>query len=277
MSRPVRRLVMLLLAVLATLTLRTAAAHDFRVFTVVQDLSATDESGRPPVVARAATLFHAGKVYDYVDAADEVTVFEPTQRRFRILSPSRGLVASVEFDEINQLLKIAREETEKQAAALTGADPESVKAAALLRFQLAPRFEEAFDDGGGTLTLDGGPLRYEVRTTDAGRAGVAAAYLEYADWAARLNYLLHPGPVLPEPRLALNEALAAKGRLPILVTLRADASPPLHLRAEHRTTLELNARDRGMIHQWETQLKSGATRQVTLRDYQRAVLTAEAR
>ena len=275
MLRCVCRFLLVLLAVLATLTLRTATAQEFRVFTVVHDLGAADEGERPPVVARAATLFHAGKVYDYVDAADEVTVFEPTLRRFRILSPSRGIVATVQFDEINQLLKIARESTEKHTATLPAADPEAAKTAALLRFQLAPRFEESFDAETGALTLDGGPLSYAVRTADPGRPGIAAAYLDYADWACRLNYLLHPGPVLPEPRLALNGVLRTKDRIPTNVTLRADAPLAPHLKADHSISLELNARDRSMIHQWESQLKAEATREVTFRDYQRTVLTAQ--
>lgn len=271
-----RRFVLALLAILATLTLRTAVAQELRVFTVVYDLAAKNEGERPPVVARAATLFHAGKVYDYVDAADEVTIFEPTQRQFRVLSPSRGIVATVAFDEIRQLVNIARDETEKQAATLPAASPGDSEAASLLHFQLSPRFEETFDTETGLLKLDGGALSYEVRTADPGRPGVASTYLDYADWACRLNYLLHPGPVLPEPRLGLNDSLRSKNRIPTSVQLQTAGVPHLHLRAEHTTSLELNSRDRGMIHQWESQLKSDTTRVVTLRDYQRTVLTAQA-
>jgi hypothetical protein len=276
MSRVVRRVVTVLLAVLATLTLRTVAAQEFRVFSVVHVLSAAVVGQRPPVVARATTLFHAGKVYDYVDAADEVIVYEPTARRFRVLNTSRGLVASVELDEIRQLLKIAREEAERQAAALAR-DPGAAKTGTLLHFQLDPKFEEAYDEAAGLLSLAGGPVRYTVRATDPKRPGVANAYLDSADWICRLNYLLHPGVMLPESRLALNRALREKQRLPELVELRADAASPIHLRAEHSLHFELNSQERNWIHQWESQLKSKTLREVPLREYQRVVLAARSR
>jgi hypothetical protein len=276
MSRP-RRWFGLFLTLALSLALRHAAAQEFRVFTVVYDVAAAEADQRPPAVARAATLFHAGKVYDYVDAADEVTVFEPTERRFRVLSPSRGLVATVEFDEITHHLKIARDETQKHLTTLSPQSPGAVETAEFLRFQLAPRFAESFDSESGSLTLEGGPLRYEARTAAPQQPRIAAAYLDYADWACRLNYLLHPGALLPEPRIALNESLRSKGRLPAAVILQTRGTPLIHLRAEHTIALELNSQDRGLIHQWESQLRATATRHVTLRDYQRAVLTAQAR
>lgn len=253
----------------------SAAAEDFRIFTVVYDLSALQQpDGKSPVAARAVTLFHAGKVYDYVDAADEVIVLEPTERRFRILAPKRGLVATAAFDEIKQRLNVAREETRRYAATLTGAEPDSEMTAALLAFQLDPRFEETFNPKDGTLKLAGGPLSYVARTADPQRPGVTSAYLDYADWVCQLNYLLHPGPVLPEPRLSLNRSLRSKGRLPESVELQSESIRSLHLRAEHTINFGLNSQDENMIFQWESQLKSEATRQVPLREYQKTVLAA---
>lgn len=267
------------LAALATLSVcRPCGAQEFRVFTAVSDLSNVAEDGRPRVVARAATLFHAGKVYDILDSANEVIIYEPTKKQFQVLQTSQGIVTTVALDEIRQLLRIAREETERQAERLAGnPDPAAVQAEALLRFQLDPRFQETFDESKRQLSLDGEVLRYDVRTIDPGRPGVAAAYLEYADWVHRLNYLLHPGAILPEPRLALNQSLLAKERLPEAVEQRVEIIPPIHLRAEHTLNFQLNAQDRSLIHQWETQLRSEATRQVPLREYRRATLTAQAR
>ncbi len=268
-ARPAASLIALLLVGSAC---HSADAQEFRVFTVVYDMSERTEAGRPPVVARAATLFHAGKVYDYLDSANEVIVYEPTERRFRVLSPSRGIVATVAFDEIRHLLKIAHEETQRESDRLAG-DPNHAQAAALLQLQLDPRFQESFDEPTRLLTLDGGALRYEARLVDPGRPGTVEAYLDYADWVHRLNYLLHPGLVLPEPRLALNQALRARGRLPESVEQRVLVTPPQHLRAEHSLNFQLNAQDRALIHQWESRLKGDSTRQVSLRDYQKAVLT----
>lgn len=261
----------------AFLASRAAEAEELRIFTAVYDLGAQKEPGeKPPVVARAITLFHAGKVYDYVDLANEVIILEPTARRFRILNPSRGLVATAAFDEIKSHLKVAREETRRHAATLSGTAPEAARMAALLTFQLDPRFEETFDEKSGTLELKSGPLTYTARTVDPGRPGVVEEYINYADWACQLNYLLHPSPVLPEPRLILNQALRARGRLPKSVELTCKALPS-HLRAEHSVNFDLNDHDQDLIFQWESQLKAEATRVVPLREYQKEILTARAR
>lgn len=253
-------------------TLATASAQEFRVFTVVKDLAGPAE----PV--RSLTLFHAGKVYDYLDGAGEVIIYEPTQQQFRLLKPSQGIVTTVAFGEIKHLLKIARAETEKQLATLDQrTDPDAVRAAAFLRFQLDPRFKESFDEATGTLTLEGGPFRYEVRTTDPGRPGVAKAYVEYADWVCRLNYLLHPA-VLPEPRLSLNRSLDARGRMPASVEQRVAITPAMHRQAEHTIHFDLNAEDKRLIHQWESQLQAETTREVPRQEYQkRTTLAAKAR
>jgi len=266
-----RPLVAALLACAAGITCREAAAQEFRVFTTVNDLAGSAD----PI--RAVTLFHAGKVYDHLDVGGEVIIYEPTKDQFRILNPARQLMTTAAFDEIQKGLKIAREETAREADRLDRiGDPESARAAALLRFQLDPRFEESFDEETGLLVLEGGPIRYEVQTVDPQRPGVAEAYLDCADWVCRLNYLLHPGPILPAPRVAVNQALRARGRLPESVELKVQIEPSIHRRAQHTTHFDLNSQDRSSIHQWETQLKT--VREVPLLKYQETVtLTAKAR
>lgn len=273
---PALRPAAMLFAIVA-LAMGSAEAEELRIFTAVYDLGAQKKPGeKPPVVARAITLFHAGKVYDYVDLANEVVILEPTERRFRILNPSRGLVTTAAFDEIKTHLNVAREETRRHIATLDGSDPDAAKMAALLSFQLDPRFEENYDEKSGVLELKSGPLSYTAWTVDPGRAGVSAEYIEYADWACQLNYLLHPSPVLPEPRLILNRTLKAKDRLPASVELTCQALPT-HLRAEHQVHFGLNDHDNDLIYQWESQLKAESTRIVPLREYQKTVLTARAR
>ncbi len=266
-----------LLTAMFALAVQEAEAEELRIFTAVYDLGAQKKLGeKPPVIARAITLFHAGKVYDYVDLANEVVILEPAARRFRILNPSRGLVTTAAFDEIKTHLNVAREETRRHVATLNGSDPDAAKMAALLSFQLDPRFEETYDEQSGVLELKSGPLSYTAKTVDPERPGVSAAYIEYADWACQLNYLLHPSPVLPEPRLILNRTLKAKDRLPASVELTCEALPT-HLRAEHQVHFGLNAQDSDLIFQWESQLKAEATRVVPLREYQKTVLTAGTR
>ena len=80
-------------------------AQEMRVYTTVRDLSAlaaNEPAERAPVISRSLTLFHAGKVSDYVDAAKEVTVFEPSHHRFTLLNERRRTVTNVAQDEVRQ-------------------------------------------------------------------------------------------------------------------------------------------------------------------------------
>src|SRR5690606_5890737 len=103
----------------------------------------------------------------------------------------------------------------------------------------------------------------------------AEVYLHYADWMARLNYVLHPHALYPEPRLKLNEVLRAHGKLPVEVELKSSIGLPIHLRAEHQIHWKLDATDRSLIHEWESLLKSSNTRQVTFQEYQRSLLVSK--
>ena len=86
-------------------------AQEMRVYTTVRNLrgSAVSED-RAPVVARSLTLFHAGKVYDYVEAAKELTIFEPAHHRFTLLSERRRVATEVTQDEVRQFLNLVEQE-----------------------------------------------------------------------------------------------------------------------------------------------------------------------
>ncbi len=268
-----------MLAVLLMVCLgRTAGAQEFRVYTQVYDEADTAkrsrDGGPPPIVTRSLSMFHAGKVYDYIEPVGEVTVFEPARRRFTILSTSREMTTTVEFDELKHLLKMARLETEKYLTQLDlQATKASQKAARSLRFQLAPRFQEQYDLDKKRLTLLSPYFRYDVGFAAARSNQIADEYLRYADWIARLNYVLHPRALFPEPRLALNRSLRRLGMIPVEVELHADVAGGVHLRAQHQIHWELNSKDRSLIHRWETMLRSKQSRRVTFHEYQRVVVT----
>ncbi len=258
--------------------MKPAAAQEFRVYTRIHDESQTAGSGEaataPPVVSRSLTLFHAGRVYDYIDGLGEVILFEPAHHRFTILSTRHVLATEVSFDEIRQMLKLARTETESHLASLQSSrNEEALAVIGPLRFQLDPQFQEKWDEAGNSVSLSGPYLSYSARTAPASDKGLATAYLDYADWTCRLNYVLHPGRLMPAPRLMLNQALREKDRLPVEVTLTAEVDQPMKYRAEHRLHWELDAKDRSLIHHWETLLKSDTLRKVTFREYQHEILS----
>lgn len=250
-------------------------AQEFRITTRVYNESSETGSGRAPVISRSLSLFHAGKVYDYIDTVDEIIIFEPAHHRFTILNTRRAMAAHVHFDEVKRLLKLRRSETQNYLSQLdTTGNPVAERVSSSLLFQMDPQFEEKFDAERNQLLLDGGLLRYRVECADHDSAEVVQAYLAYADWIARLNSVLHPQSLSPESRLALNASLRKLGKVPTEVELHAAFESDLHLRARHKFGWHLDRLDRSLIHKWETLLKDDALLWTTFPDYQLKLLTS---
>lgn len=258
--------IVLSLVVLCGTLCTAACAQEFRVYTRIYDETA--DSKTP--VARALTLFHAGRVYDFIASAGEVIIYEPMQDRFIVLNAKRQLKATVPTSEIGQLMTAARRVARQRVARLA-VQPGGKRTADMLAFQLDPKFREEFSREKKTLSLVDSRLKYEARLKFVDGKETAAAYREYADWVSRLNFVLHPRVLLPGPRLVLNEKLAAKQAIPVQVSLHVNARPQIHLRAEHQVHWSLDERDRSLINEWNRQLKSDQTREVSLREYQRTL------
>ncbi len=257
--------------------LSNASAQEFRVVTTVRDLRAP-QAGNSGVTT--LTLFRQSKVYDYIDSVGEVIVFEPAANRFTILNLRRSLATTVDFDEVRQLLGNRRPEIRNYVAALRkNNSSEAAAAAQWFEFQLNPRFVEAVAED--QLTLRSEKCTYRVQLAPTKNPEELERYLAYADWMARLNSVLHPNAMFPEPRLALNASLRRQKRMPIRVELAVSdsaealqSSPDLHLVAEHRISMNLESHDRSRITDWEAALASPRTTRTTFRRYQQAVLAA---
>ena len=253
----------------------TCAAQEFRVYTRVWDLNA----GEQPV-SRSLTLWHAGKIYDVIHSQGEVTILEPSQRRFTVINSDRGIQTSIDFDELKHLLQLAEDRLTQQIQALEAKPNTTKEFSNHLRFQLHPQFTKHYDAQQRRLSLESKPLTYEVRGQEGVSPETVAAYLDYADWACRLNFVLHPQPVFPTARLELNQQVRKLKLFPVEVRLRAQFDRPLQLKAEHELSWTLDNLDRDKIHHWESLLKNLKMQQVTLPEYQRAILnhtTAKAR
>lgn len=267
----------LLALVVAIFPLHPSFAQDFRIYTKVYDAGAA-QNVRPSVIGNSLSLFHAGKVYDHVESQheSEVIIFEPAQKQFTILSTSRSLATTVHFDEINHKLKVARGITEKHLETLiTQNPPVAEETLEKVQFPIDPSFTTTHDPSGMSLRCESNHLTYRVRLADVEEPKTSEVYLNYADWIARLNYVLHPHALYPEPRLALNGVLRSTGKMPVEVELISGIGMPIHLRAEHQIHWKLDATDRGLIHEWESLLKSSQTRHVTFQEYQRSVLVSK--
>jgi hypothetical protein len=234
-----------------------------------------------PVVGRSVSLFHAGKVYDYIDTIGEVTIFEPAQKRFTIMNGSRMIATQVDFDQITKLLKLTRFETQKRAKELEQSDDaKSKRTAKTLRFMLEPQFDVDFDRNQKSLNknlrLTGVSYRYEVKCASGKKPEIVDVYLRYADWIKKLNFCLNPLGGLPGPRLQLNRELQKRGLLPVEVKLSIEQ---MRIRAEHTIHWNLDRKDRQDIHRWDSRLNDPKMKMVSFGKYQNAIrnLTAKRR
>lgn len=252
------------------LTLCTARAlpQDMTVYTTIARVGGETEN---ETVGRSLTLFHAGKVYDFMEDAGELVVLDQRAGSFVILN-GNYTATRVEFDELNQFLKVADSETTSYIAELAQqAEGSTRQAQGWLQFQLKPQFQD--ETGSGSVIKLSSPLmRYDVATSPAPDPQLVQQYLSYADWAARLNFVLHPGSTFPAPRLALNQALRQKDVLPLSVTLTNKSAAPITLRAEHKYQWQLQQAEKAHIHKWERLLESKQLRWVSFHEYQQRLL-----
>jgi hypothetical protein len=196
---------------------------------------------------------------------------EPHAHRLTLLN-SNYTATRVEFSELLQFLKVAESESAEYILELSqNTDPASGRIRSLLQFQLTPQFREesATEE---RLVLHGGVMNYTVRTAAGADAQQVEQYLNYADWAARLNFVLHPGSSYPAPRLILNDALRRKEALPVTVELSSMSENRVNLTARHTYQWELQATDRSHIHKWTQLLESDKVRWVSFHEYQARLL-----
>lgn len=256
----------------------SAVAQDMRVYTTVSEV--TKGLSSPKVLSHSLTLFHAGKVYDYMEEAGEVVIYEPVHHRFVILGKN-FVAAEVPFTEVNHSLESTRTETTRMLDQLRQqADDKSMRVASLIQFQLEPAFKTSWDESHQRLTMAADPLQYSVRTAKIESPQFVRQYLDYADWTARLNFVLRPNAAFPAARLQLNESLRQEELLPTQVDLQlrqVQRAEPMRLRAEHQFSWEFQSVDRRHINHWERQLRSNEVRWITFYEYQQQLVAERTR
>lgn len=256
-------------------------AQDFKIYTPVFDMKAAETSPRAgqrpqrPIVARSLSYFHAGKAYDYIEAAEEVLIYEPHAERFTVLDNARGMATAVSFEELEQMVLEAETNARNHIHSSQLKDTEPSARLDMIEFQLQPSFQERFDRQNGSLVLQSPLMTYHVKCVKSDSPERVQFYLKYCDWMARLNFVLHPQSPLPGPRLTLNESLRKKGVMPENVTLQAAIGGGINLKAEHSITWKLDAIDRERIHQWQVQLEGREIQHVPFRKFREVQLTAK--
>lgn len=254
-------------------------AQGLRISTHVYDIAKADSRTPSQIVSSSLSLMHNGRVYDYVDSADEVLIFDIVEKRFSILNESRGMTTRITFDEIRHMMDGREPRTQEYIEELLASNkPSAQNIARSIQFQMNPKFSQTFDPMKGTLILSSPSFTYRVETRKWADPTQVERYLTYADWTAQLNSILHPGSLFPEPRMAVNAALRdLKDRMPISVELDMRPGDQLRLRAEHQLTQKISDDDHQRIARWEEVISSKSVKEVSFRNYQQAALISRSR
>lgn len=252
-----------------------ASAQEFRIHTTVTVKDPPPSSKDKPSIS--LTLFHAGKVYDYLESPEETVISEPAHSRFLVLSKRHNLATAITQDEIRRFLGLAQSHARDLIKDLQRQGTERQAAINAIEFQLVPEFEVRDDPKAKKLTLLSPHLRYDVSYVTPPLPEIAQTYLKAADWTAQLNSVLRPQALLPESRLRLNDELKKRKAIPIEVDLRINGDQPIHLNARHDWQWKLQGNDRKLIDSWETRLRQPDFRTIPFQEFQQQTLTASSR
>jgi hypothetical protein len=268
-GRPLGRIGFLLTLGIA-LASGTVHAQEQRVYTKVYALrpGTSDTRGLEPLL-RSTTLFHAGRAFDHIEASDEIVIFEPAHERFVLLDPAREAQTEITFAQIENLVHGATHRAKQfiqQAEARR--DTKEKDILKLVKCQLEPPFREQYDPAANTLSLECDAIRYTVATAPNADAAVVKQYARYADWTARLNFVLYPRASPPEPRLRLNAALSRLQLLPVRVKLEILSQPKSVRLAEHVFDSKLTTEDRRQLTLWDGLMRSGTLKTIPFSEFQ---------
>lgn len=244
----------------------TASAQGFTVYTTVR--AAVDGEVSGPVLSRSNTILHAGRSYDHMEEVGELVICDPTKRRITLIHKGE-LGTRLAFEELAQYVNVGRNETEKYAREITNT-PGGVEVSEALKFQLLPAFEKKLIEN--RLSLTGTHWRYDVDLAQEVSPGYADRYADYADIAARLNFVLHPGAFFPAVRERLNDELRNHDRIATRVSLTADLGDRIELVAEHRYRWSLENIDRRQVNKFDDLAASDDIEWVSFREYQTRLL-----
>jgi hypothetical protein len=187
--------------------------------------------------SESTTLFHAGCVYDFISDPEEAIVFDADNDVFKLLDPQRKLQTEITTGQISaNIIKLRTVFRPK-------ADGSPVE-----KFYLDPRFAETQDPNTGELLLSSAYLDYKLKTMVPTNPQAARQYGKFADWSLQLNTVRKDKPMLPFPRLKVNDILKQRQELPLEVRLtikpqKKGNKKPIEIRAEHSIQPRLSKED----------------------------------
>lgn len=261
----------ILFAILIVTSAGSAAlAQDYRILT---EIKTTPPKGRPKITGRMLSIFHAGQTYDRVDGMDVVTIYQPALRQFTLFSAAHQQVTHISFKEISASLQKFDDSARDYIAHLKKkGDRASLRTIEALQFRLTPKFNERYDAKQGDLFMTSKRVSYTVHCSlmKGIDPEITSDYIQYADWMARLNSLMHAQAMFPEPRLKVNAALQARRVMPLKVE-REDVPTGLRQSASHKIRWKLTKADKQSIFHWNQLLNDPDMVQVTFEKFRSAI------
>lgn len=206
-----------------------AQMSEFRIETAV--FAGGDKS---PIV-ETLTLISGDVVYDFMLAgAKEITVYDPLRNRIVLLDPSRKVQTTFLLPRLNNDIEQLKE---------LGVAGEN-------KALYDPQFKVQYNEQEKSVMLKGLQVEYWAKGEAGDKVAETARYLEFTDWAARLN-AVSKGGMPPFSRLELNRELKKRQILPneIDITIKHPRSQGavIHLRSTHTPLWSLTAADKDRL------------------------------
>jgi len=216
---------------------RQAAAQDYSIYSKVMRL------GDPLPLASSLTLFQNGVGYDFPSGGNgEIIVIDPQNSRILLIDPRAGVKqqAMVTMPTLGSFV----EEYRKQ-----GMENKNPAVRAMFDPQLKVQ------QNGDTVVAGNSTISYEVRGVKPPQKEIAATYLRFLNWSARLN-ATNSGSMPPFARITLNVELEKRGLIPQEVKRTIQRGGKKHsLRSTHQAAWSLTAAEKKKISEVRQMMK----------------------
>lgn len=238
---------LLLASVLCLPQFSTTYADDYAIETEVYE-----QGLREPVSANL-TIFVGSEIYDFLQIGPErVTRYDTATRQFTLTDIRQRVRTTIPADQLVRFVATER------GRAIESTNP-------IVRFAVAPTFQQSFNSENGRLSLRSRFWDYQVDTLTPLNSDCLQQYLEFADAYTHLNAVL--GAMPPGARLELNRVLTEKGRLPsrIEARIKREDQEVSQRYSQHKYIWSVSSRERERIQRWRDELPE--LRQVTFEKY----------
>jgi len=210
-------------------------------------------NGRIPFVS-CNTVFTGQKVYDVTTSHPrKATIIDYQAGTIDIYSPQHQVKLHMSTQDVLRYSAYFKSHGEFRGE--------------LMQFLKEPTFTTEFSAETQTLSMSGGPLRYEVTVQPMDNRPAVDDYVRFCDWAAQLNFVCAGGSP-PAARIEVNNRLRSQAALPNEIRktiLGSDPSDTISLRSTHEYRWVVGEQDRALIASLEQDLK--AAKSVNLREF----------